>query len=859
MSNEILAERYILFKLLSSGTFAETYLAEDIHLPDRPRCVVKRLRTESLNADTLKVARYRLQTEARMLNLLGSHEQIPHLLANFEENQQLYIAQEFIEGHVLAHELSHGMKWNESQAIAFLQDVLPILQFVHRQNVIHCDVKPQNLIKRGNGSFALIGFDAAKEISTGTTIQIQTSLTPRVKPGYVPVEQVRGNPRFSSDIYALGMIVVYALTGTPPGELPEDPQSGEVMWRQGSQVSDRTAAILDKMVRLHDRDRYQSTSEVIEAISALNPPLVVGFVEQTELSSNVNETDGSNGIDITPRSTVWQQYRTPIVWLAGLAVLVSTASISYFVFKPKDNPNLTLVNSTSSPESTPTNLAGYIERGNQRLEAKRFADAKSDFEAALKFDPNSTEALSGKSQAEASQLNVQGKFREALTEFDKALIIQPNSHHAWLGKGDALSGLRQYDEALKAYDRTTQIKPDYYLGWTGRGAALNILLKYDEALSAYEQASKVKPDSALAWAGHGDTLRFKFRFQEAIASFDKAIAISPNYSFAWTGKGLALNGIGRHKEAVAATENATKLDPNSAYAWWSWGSLLNEGGRHEGALTAAEKSLSINNQYIDAWHLKSNALLKLRKLPEAIAAADEAVKLDSKNVDSLTAQANALYESGKFDLALPIYQKVVQINPNLELGWSNLSELLNQMKRYNEALTAADRAIKTESSRSGWNQRANALVGLQRHTEAIEAYDRVLKLKPDYHYAHIGKGNAFYKLQRYQDAVNSYDQALAIQPIDRKLQVESDRFATLNLKGNALAQLQQYNEALETYQKATEQKADFPEGWFNRGRMLATLQRYDEALAAYEKALAIKPDYADAKISRAEVLQKLGR
>jgi tetratricopeptide (TPR) repeat protein len=64
---------------------------------------------------------------------------------------------------------------------------------------------------------------------------------------------------------------------------------------------------------------------------------------------------------------------------------------------------------------------------------------------------------------------------------------------------------------------------------------------------------------------------------------------------------------------------------------------------------------------------------------------------------------------------------------------------------------------------------------------------------------------------------------------------------------------------LATYQKATEAKADFPEGWFNRGRMLAALQRYDEALVAYDKALAIKPDYADAKVSRAEVLKQLGR
>jgi tetratricopeptide (TPR) repeat protein/tRNA A-37 threonylcarbamoyl transferase component Bud32 len=863
MLNKILVGRYSLLKLLSSGTSTETYLAEDIHLPDRPQCIVKQLRTQSLDPDTLKVARQLFQTEARVLDVLGAHERIPRLLAHFEENQQFYIVQECIEGQDLAQELSSGLKWNESQAIACLQDVLPILQFVHQQNTIHRDINPQNLIRRSDSqagtnrsSFALIGFGAVKEITTSTTIQ-QVHPTPIGAPGYIPVEQIMGKPRFSSDIYALGMTIIYALTGTLPGKFPEDPQSGEIMWRQGTQVSDRTAAILDKMVRAHFRDRYQNTNEVIDDLNSLSQG---GFAATLGggFSSGSNGASGSNG-NSAPNQTIWQQYRTPITILAGLAVLITTASISYFVFKPKENPISPLGTSTSTPEPTPTDLTGFIQQGNQRLEAGRYRDALTDFEAALKLDPNSTDALSGKIQAQASLLNIERKYQEALTEFEKAISIQPNSASTWVGKGNAFSGLRQYDEALKAYDRATQIKPDYVLGWTGRGATFNSLLKYDEALVAYEQATKVKPDSASAWVGYGDTLRFKLKYQEAIASYDQAIAISQNYSYAWTGKGLALNGTGQSQDAIAATERATKIDPKSAYAWWAWGALLNQNGRHEGALAASEKSLSLDDKYIEAWKLKSNSLLKLRKLPEALAAAEEGVRLDPNNVDTLTSKAIALYELGKYDQALPIYQKVVQINPNLEFGWSNLSELLNQMKRFNEALTAADRALKVQPNTSGWNQRANALVGLQRHTEAIAAYDQVLKLKPDYHYAHIGKGNAFYRLQRYQDAVNSYDQALAIQPVDRKLQVESDRFATLNLKGNALAQLQKYNEALETYQKATEEKADFPEGWFNQGRMLSALQRYNEALAAYDKALALKPDYADAKVSRAEVAQRLGQ
>ncbi|NJL43570.1 MAG: serine/threonine protein kinase [Pseudanabaena sp. SU_2_4] len=336
MLNKILVGRYSLLKLLSSGTSTETYLAEDIHLPDRPQCIVKQLRTQSLDPDTLKLSRRLFQAEARVLDILGTNERIPRLLAHFEENQQFYIVQEFIEGHNLAQELSSGVRWNESQAIACLQDVLPILQFVHQQNAIHRDIKPQNLIRRSDSRFALIGFGVVKEIATGTTIQQQSYPTPIGAPGYIPVEQVMGKPRFSSDLYALGMTIVYALTGTPPGDLPEDPQSGEVMWRQLAQVSDRTAAILDKMVRSHYRDRYQNTNEVIDDLNSLSQG---GFAAKLggSFSSGSNGASGSNG-NFAPNQTIWQQYRTPISILAGLAVLVTTTSISYFVFKPKDNP-----------------------------------------------------------------------------------------------------------------------------------------------------------------------------------------------------------------------------------------------------------------------------------------------------------------------------------------------------------------------------------------------------------------------------------------------------------------------------------------------------------------------------------------
>ncbi|MGH7998658.1 MAG: PsbP-related protein, partial [Brasilonema sp.] len=88
-------------------------------------------------------------------------------------------------------------------------------------------------------------------------------------PGYMPSEQVTGNPHFSSDIYALGVTAIQALTGILPQQLPRSPDTHEVVWRHLAQVRSELADILDKMVRYDFRQRYQSVNEVLQALLSL--------------------------------------------------------------------------------------------------------------------------------------------------------------------------------------------------------------------------------------------------------------------------------------------------------------------------------------------------------------------------------------------------------------------------------------------------------------------------------------------------------------------------------------------------------------------------------------------------------------
>lgn len=271
-SGKPLGGRYKLIEQLGEGGFGHTFLAEDLHLPNRPHCVIKQLKPQATDSETLQTARRLFETEAQVLYQLGNHDQIPRLLAHFEDNREFYLALEFIEGEPLAEDLASGDPWSEASVVVLLQNVLQVLTFVHQQNVIHRDVKPSNLLRRRDGKIVLIDFGAVKKTTAHLADpNAESTLTISIgTPGYLPNEQMAGNPRFNSDVYALGMIGIQALTGIKPKKLDHDPRTGEIVWhRHAAQVNPELAAILDRMVRYHFKDRFQTAAETLQSLEAL--------------------------------------------------------------------------------------------------------------------------------------------------------------------------------------------------------------------------------------------------------------------------------------------------------------------------------------------------------------------------------------------------------------------------------------------------------------------------------------------------------------------------------------------------------------------------------------------------------------
>jgi len=295
-ADDLLNDRYRIIQTLAKGGFGETYIAEDIKLPSRPKCVVKQLNPEKSHPKLLETAHRLFVTEAETLEQLGKHDQIPQLFAYFQEDEEFYLIQEFIEGHPLTEEIKIGEPWQEKRICQILQDVLQILEFIHKENVIHRDIKPENIIRRyADQKLVLVDFGTVKKICNHLASQGQVTPTVAIgTPGYMPTEQNRGNPRPSSDIYALGMIGIQVATGLNLSQLQEDLHSGEIAWRPWAQVSDELAEVLSKMVRYHFKDRYQSAKEVSDAL--LHSGLIKDLPTESALSvTNPSATDSSVG------------------------------------------------------------------------------------------------------------------------------------------------------------------------------------------------------------------------------------------------------------------------------------------------------------------------------------------------------------------------------------------------------------------------------------------------------------------------------------------------------------------------------------------------------------------------------------
>lgn len=552
---KIIGERYQIVKELGRGAFGQTYLAQDLKEPTSPKCVVKHLKPQAGDELTLREAKRLFVIEAEVMEKLSNSSQIPKLLAYYGED--FYLVQEFIDGHDLSKEIRVGHPLSEEKVVEILKGVLPILAFIHENRVIHRDLKPSNIRRaKKDGTLFLIDFGAVKEINT-------LVLTPEGQPkpsivagtqGYMPPEQLRGRPRYNSDIYALGLICIQALTGKAPTQLEEDPTTGELQWRELTSVSEELAEILETMTRSDFGERYQSADAVIKDLEDLYKSGKTDL--KTRIKQKKREREGKT----------WRRW-IPLGLVAAVAVL------GWFLFPMVRavylfNQGNGLVRKgeyvdaialyDQGLELYENSAEAWLNRGFALAQLKRFEEQLDSCDQAVKLDPEFVEALNCKGLA----LDELQQNKEALTFFEKAVKIERDFYQAWNNKGEILMELNRPQEALEAFDTAKLYNPDYLFAWNNRGNALFQLERYAEAIATYDEAIEIDSNYSYAWNGRGNALRKLERFEKALSDYNQAIELNSDFYEAWYNKGLTLIALEKPKEALAAFNEAVKIKPD---------------------------------------------------------------------------------------------------------------------------------------------------------------------------------------------------------------------------------------------------------------------------------------------------------
>ncbi|MBD1809827.1 serine/threonine protein kinase [Microcoleus sp. FACHB-SPT15] len=582
-SRLLLGDRYRALELISQGGVGRTFLAVDEQAISKLHCIIKQFSPKNQGTNNPEKAAELFHQEATRLQVLGQHPQIPQLLAYFEPDNLTEIGtapaivQTLITGQSLAQKLASEGAFSEVQIRQILNDILPVLQFVHEQGVIHRDINPNNIIRRTStpftheeiendeGQLVLVDFNAAKFTTKTALARTGTVIG---SAAYTAQEQLMGKAVSSSDWYSLGVTCIHLLTDIHPFDLFNSLE-GIWVWQDylTNPVSKELSQILNKMLDSVVRRRYQSAAEILQV---LNPQ-----GHTTTIPVTLNQPSSSQ--TLTPKSII------PI-WTCVRTLTGHTSSINSIAFSPDGQ--------TFASGSADKNIK--IWKADSHLPCCTFSGHLSLINA-VAFSPEGRQLASG-------SWDYTIKLWDVETE---ELIDTLREHSGWIhavaisSDGKTLAS-GSADKSIKLWNLKTKEVQASFWGHSGAIQALafsptgQILASgsVDKTIKIWDISHGIQ----LTIEGHLDTvnsLTFSPSGRILISgSADKTIKI-------WNlGDGALLNTVTGHLEAVNSlalnTQGNTLISASADKTLKIWhpssGKLLHTLSGHQAGVTAVAMS-----------------------------------------------------------------------------------------------------------------------------------------------------------------------------------------------------------------------------------------------------------------------------
>ncbi len=372
----VLKGRYAIRSTIGQGGMGRTYLAQDLERFNET-CVLKEFIPPQDSVEVSEKAKELFRREASVLYQIR-HPQVPEFRATFESEGRLLLVQDYVEGknyrNLLLDRLKTGQTFSENEIFALMQQLLPVLSYLHGHNIIHRDISPENLILRSQDHLpVLIDFGVVQETNAKLNSQMGIpASTVAGKAGYAPPEQLQsGNAYANSDLYALAVTSIVLMTGHEPSEL-FDSINLAWNWQQFANVSPAFARVINQMLSYKPTNRYRSADEVMQALQVAQasfsgaktyavgravPSNVAASIPQRTVVAGANNRNPANYGVSRPNQVSESNNGGGVNWFVGILIILVAGIGSWAVTSLFFGRNRLVINPTETAITSPTSAA----------------------------------------------------------------------------------------------------------------------------------------------------------------------------------------------------------------------------------------------------------------------------------------------------------------------------------------------------------------------------------------------------------------------------------------------------------------------------------------------------------------------
>jgi len=819
--------RYHVESLLGSGGMGKVYKARDRELE---RIVAIKVLRPDLMTDSMALQRFKHEL------LLASSISHPNILRIHDLGEYKgikFISMAYVDGGDLTQVLRKEGRLPLDRVLNIMRQLAAALAAAHGVNVVHRDLKPQNILMGSADHIYVTDFGIAKTLESDRTSVTRTGAVLGT-PLYMSPEQVEGKPLdHRSDLYTYGLILYEMLTGVLPFS---GDTTFQLMYQRVHQLPKRPELVIPdlppylsriclKCLEKDPANRYQSANEILVDLEFKHAPTHTRTVQIT--------------LPAIPQKLWLISGAAVVVLFAGL---LAVPQVRDFIFRHKSAEAISGIPSLQRGKFVAVlpmrilgdqNSLGYVADGLvEELSAKLFqlhdmhtASASEVQKARPSSSLNDVArqlgvnlVVSGTIQGSGDKLrivasldDVAGGRRVWTQEFSgvqQDLLTLEDQIYA--GIVEALALKPTSEESARATPHPTENIEAYDLYLKGRSAmrSQQDVKNIQSAVGLYEQALKKDPNFALAYAGVADASlvmyhekKDSFWSQKALAAAQQAERLNDNLPEVHFSLGSVYTASGKGAEAVSELKRALQLAPNSDDGYRGLGKAYLALGQKDLALQAYQKAIDLNPYYWVNYNNAGLAYSDLGEYDKALAAFQRITELEPDNSFGYLNTGMVYFQQGKYDQCIPFFQKSIHIQPH-SMAYSNLGTAFFFLKRYAESVPMFEKAVEM-------NPNDSMLVG-----NLADAYRW---------YNQLDKANA------------TYDRAISLS--FKQLQVNPRDASVLDGLGLCYAKKGDAIQALDFMRRARAVSPDDVSIIYDQAEVFAITGRTAEALKALREAL----------------------